>query len=637
MYERNAIVLERYFNQMFGYNLKKNIKSNYIDYCELIDCLEKYKQISEDEENIVGEYDLIASRITEIQKNQEILNKKNNKLQQARMEVFQNIDDNSENIQRKIYDVNTNIQSVDDEIKENAKKFIDYVGKFNEKTLVRTKCEKSMRTIETEYNKRLNEMLDNYKDIDIVIEKKAKSFIDSETNEIESDLKNKMYKNGEKEKIPFSMDVIEKAIKLCVEIQKKENRIYVNIYDKSNRLFNEIKNNTIKIEKHKKTIKESKSELEFLAAMKEYLVQFLDNERLTAVNGEKDHNNLMKEACKNLEKDLNQINNLYTLLEKEISNKATKKAYTDLYNIEYLKDLEKIAEEFDTQIKKLNLPVTIINPNYWRIEGMKKIYDVFNNCVTNNYDRNIFEFIPKEEENVVAENVQDFDSDINNNYKTESNSNTDNDVLPIESEKQSAKSEIDKKIDLILGFNDSKENEENIEDDDDDDSEDDSEDEDYWFNDINTNNIDKENENIEEDEIDWSFEEDNGVNGEWNKNLGSDEEDDDWDDDVFNEDWDNQENVIDQYSDALENSGDYEEEEIDDEMNYEIDDDWEDEEEKNNFEKDTFDESKNQTNKKQRKSNKNKDNEELEEAEVKLDKKKGKHTKKGGFFSKFKK
>ena len=622
MYERNAIVLERYFNEMFGYNLKKNIKANFIDYYELIDCLEKYKQISEEEENIVSEYDLIANRITEIQKNQEILNKKNIKFQQARMEIFQNIDDNSESIQRKIYDINNNIQNIDEEIKENAQKFMEYVGKFNEKTLVRTKCEKSMRTIEAEYNKRLNEMLDNYKDIDIVIEKKAKSFIDAETTDIENDLKNKIHKNGENEKIPFSMDVIEKAIKLCIEIQKKENKIYVNIYDKSNRLFHEIKNNTIKIEKHKKIIKESKSELEFLVAMKEYLVQFLDNERLTAVNGEKDHNNLMKEACKNLEKDLNQINNLYTLLEKEISNKVTKKAYNDLYNIGYLKDLEKIAEEFDMQIKKLNLPVTIINPNYWRIEGMKKIYDIFNNCVINNYGRDIFEFIPKEEEKLVAEGVKDSDLDIDDKYELVSNVSKDDKSVPIENEKKNVKSEIDKKIDLILGFNDSNENENN--------NEEDNEDEDYWFNSANKDNKDAES---EDDGDDWNFADNMDIDEEWNKNEEFNEADDDWDDDEFNEDWEDKEDVINQYNDLLNNNEEDEDDYLDDEDEkdiLEIEDEDEIEEEIPKVQK----KSKNKT---QRKSKKSEDKEELKEVASKTDKKKGRHTKKGGFFNKFKK
>ena len=69
MYERNAIVLERYFNQMFGYNMKSNIKTNFKDYCDLVECLEKYSDISEEEESIIQEYDSIANKIQEIQRN----------------------------------------------------------------------------------------------------------------------------------------------------------------------------------------------------------------------------------------------------------------------------------------------------------------------------------------------------------------------------------------------------------------------------------------------------------------------------------------------------------------------------------------------------------------------------------------
>ena len=76
MYERNAIVLERYFNQMFGYNMKNNIKTNFKDYCDLVESLEKYKDITDEEDNIMQEYDSIANKIREIQKKQEILSKK---------------------------------------------------------------------------------------------------------------------------------------------------------------------------------------------------------------------------------------------------------------------------------------------------------------------------------------------------------------------------------------------------------------------------------------------------------------------------------------------------------------------------------------------------------------------------------
>jgi len=42
MYERNAIVLERYFAKLFGYDEKSNIKSNYT-INKLIELLIHYK------------------------------------------------------------------------------------------------------------------------------------------------------------------------------------------------------------------------------------------------------------------------------------------------------------------------------------------------------------------------------------------------------------------------------------------------------------------------------------------------------------------------------------------------------------------------------------------------------------------
>ena len=36
---------------MFGYNMKNNIKTNFDDYCDLVECLEKYKDISDEEDS----------------------------------------------------------------------------------------------------------------------------------------------------------------------------------------------------------------------------------------------------------------------------------------------------------------------------------------------------------------------------------------------------------------------------------------------------------------------------------------------------------------------------------------------------------------------------------------------------------
>ena len=564
MYERNAIVLERYFNQMFGYNMKNNIKTNFKDYCDLVESLEKYRDITDEEDNIMQEYDSIANKIREIQKKQEILSKKNAKLEAERDGLFQNIDENSDAIQRKFDNVNNNIQSIDEQIKENAKEFMEVVIEFNEKSSIRTSCGKSRRNIESEYNKRLNNILDDYQNIDIDTEKKAKQFIDMSTDDIEEDLKEKIKKNGEKEKIPFNMDVVTKAISLSVDVQKRETEILANIYDKTSRLFNEIKNNSTKGDKHKKIIRDSKSKLEFVGALKEYLVLFLDNERLTAVNGVEEHEKLMKEACKNLDEDLVQINNLYTLLLKEISKKITKKSYNELYNIQYLKDLEKKSEDFERQIKKLDLPVTIINPNYWRIEGMKKIYDVFSKNVTEEYGRDLSEYMPKEE--VIVEEKPEDDWDFEEEKEPEiveepvKKKTTKRKIKNIAKEENSS-SEIDKKIDMILGFDDSKKSIEKDDEWEEEDLDENQESEevyyDIWGNDIKDN----EKKKYDDDDDDW--------------------EEDDWDDDEFDsedeeddEEYDDEEEWNDEDEDDDDDDEYTDEEEYEDEWDDEEDDDW---------------------------------------------------------------
>ena len=161
MYERNAIIIERFFNNLFGYDIKNNIKANYEYYCELIDVSERYKTVTEEEEEIIIEYDIIANKIRDIQKKQEILNKKNTQLQQERNEVFENIEEDANLIQKKLDKVNNAINNIDEEIKENASNFTNVVAEFNEKSIVRDKCGKKRRVIEKEYNNKLNDTLEN--------------------------------------------------------------------------------------------------------------------------------------------------------------------------------------------------------------------------------------------------------------------------------------------------------------------------------------------------------------------------------------------------------------------------------------------------------------------------------------------
>lgn len=632
MYERNAIVLERYFNQMFGYNMKNNIKTNFKDYCELVESFEKYKDITDEEDNIMQEYDQIANRIREIQKRQEVLSKRNTKYQAEREDIFQNIDENSEAIERKFDLICSNIQSIDEQIKENAKDFINVVAEFNEKTVVRTTCGRARRNIENEYNKKYNKIVEDYKNIDVAIEKTAKQFIDMPTEEIEEELKEKIKKNGEKEKIPFNMDVITKAISLSVDVQKRETEILANVYDKTNKLFTEIKNNSTKGDKHKKLIKDSKSKLEFVGALKEYLVQFLDNERLTAVNGEEEHTKLMEEACKNLDEDLIQINNLYTLLLKEITKKITKKSYAELYNIDYLTNLERKSEEFERQIKKLNLPVTIINPNYWRIEGMKKIYDIFYKTVTEEYGRDLSEYMPKEDP--IDEYEEDDDWDFEDEEKEEIKPKKIKRKIKGISKEESTSEERDEEIDMLLGFNDDKKDdkEEKLDDDDFNDDFGDEEDDDVYY-DIWGNDINDEDGNDRFDDDD-DFDDD--------EDLAADDEDD-WDD----EDEDNLEDadyIFDRDDDDFEDNEEESEDEDDfddedeDENLDEDEDDWEDDDwdDEDDFEDEDEEEEVKKSENKKAKSKKKTEDDDWGNEFVKIEKK-STNKKKKGFFEKFKK
>ena len=578
MYERNAIVLERYFNQMFGYDMKNNIKENFKNYCELIDALQNYTNIMEDEEEAMIQYDSIANKIREIQKKQDILNKKNKKYQQERENIFETIDEDANIIQKKIDDINNNIKAVEDEIMENAQNFAAVIAEFNEKSSIRNQYGKNRRKVEIEYNKVLNKTLDNYKNIDINLANKVKQFIERDTKSIEEELKNKIKKNGEKEKVQFSDEIIEQSIILSIDIQKRETNILSSIYEKTAKLFVDIKNNNVKIDKYKKNITDSKSRLSFIEAIKEYLIKFLDNERMASVNGEEEYNSLMKEACKNLNDDLVQINNLYALLIKEIQKKATKKMYNELYKIEYLNNLEKSAEDFEEQVKKLKIPVAVINPNYWRIEGMKKIYGVFNKTVTEIYNRDLTEFIPMEIkfENKDKEEINNEKGDKKETKKMKNPITTKKDIqndIDEINEEEDLKSEIDEKIDIILGISkpnykiEEKKKSNKIDDEDDDDWDD----WDNWDNDIEEDDEDLDNV-LEDEEIDDDFEEND--DDYLDADIEEDDEDFDLDSDLEDEEIeddfsiDEDEDIDNDFNDEYENlDDDFEEEDYKDNRN----------------------------------------------------------------------
>ena len=82
----------------------------------------------------------------------------------------------------------------------------------------------------------------------------------------------------------------------------------------------------------------------------------------------------------------------------EISGKSTKKAYKEFYNGTYLLGIEETEKSFNQEVNTIKSKSglgAIINTNYWRIEGIKSIYEAFNNEVEENYGRDLSEFMPQ--------------------------------------------------------------------------------------------------------------------------------------------------------------------------------------------------------------------------------------------------
>ena len=449
MYERNAIVIDRYFSNIFEYDKKNNIKVNGNNYFELVDVLEKYQEASEIENNIMDEYEKIASKIKEIQKRQEILNKKNLKYFESRKSLFENLDEDEEELKKEFDKIESEIRENENEIRNNTERFIEGIKEFNEKSEIRSKCGRERRIIENDYQRILNLTTENYKNLLKEKLREMKSFLKTEDKEeVKEQMKEKIQKNGAKEKVPFDSNVINKAIDTSLYIEGKKAEILLSIYDKTTKLLDEIKNDTVKIVKHKKQVKDSKSKLEFLNVITEYIILFLDNERMNTIGGETEHKKVMIEACDNLQNDLIEIQNMYSLLIKEINGKSTKKSYKELYNIDYLNALKEKEINFEKNISKLNMTGTVIYPDYWRIEGMQKIYDTFRTIMTDVYEVDLSEYEPLDITFEVKENVLENEID-----KVDEK----NDEEIPEKEEDIADKEIDEKKEITLKFDNSEE------------------------------------------------------------------------------------------------------------------------------------------------------------------------------------
>lgn len=396
MYERSAIVLERYFENLLEYRREGNLRDNFNNYCDLVEKLEKYQINYQKEVSATQEFNESLEKIKVIQASQEKLYRKSAKLEYNRNLLFNNIDAKVEETRRCIEKIEADVEKNNLAMIESKENLIDALEEYNEKRFELSKCKRYKKMAENAYNESLETTRKNYDEITNEVLNIAKTFSKFEDS---TAIIEELESNGKDEKIPFNQEVIESATAFGIDIAKKEAAGYVVLYDKMTKLLSDIDDGATKIELHKKYARNEKAKMDFIYAAKNYMVQLLDYERMTIIHGRKSHNRLMSEACENFATDIVQINNLYELLLREIANKATKKAYKELYNKSYLKDIQDKEEKFKREKNRVNLnTATLINSNYWRIEGIKEIYTVYYKNVSEVFGKTVDEFdLPKEE------------------------------------------------------------------------------------------------------------------------------------------------------------------------------------------------------------------------------------------------
>ncbi len=407
MYERNAIVLERYFNKIFGFNDENNLKKNYYNYRKLFEAYGTLCDAKEREKKSEEEFNEASKEIIKLQKTQEKLYNKGAKFEYSRYVIFNNINENPEDIEKHLSKVSEDVQKNSDELKELGEKFVQTINDYNSKNSILKEATSERERLEKEYNEIFSKAVDCYNNIPEEVISFSKSFINQDNKDLKRELQDTFDENGKNEKNQFDPDVILNTINKCVDIYKIEIDIYLDGIERISKLFEEIETDSVKTDRHQKYYKDSEAKIKFVNSEKDYIVQFLDNERIGAIYDKKTHRKLMLEACKKFALDFEQIDKLYDIISKEIAGRSTKKIYRENYNKEYLINLENSSASPSLDTGKMRQEaIAFMNLNYWRVEGMKSVYNSFEDIVTTIYEKDLTEFIPEEKEPEKVEEIE---------------------------------------------------------------------------------------------------------------------------------------------------------------------------------------------------------------------------------------
>ncbi|MCI8443662.1 MAG: hypothetical protein HFJ37_00515 [Clostridia bacterium] len=408
MYERSAMVLERYYEKIFGFNKENNLRTNYEIYQRIIEEVKEYQKIVEEEENMIGKFDEVAIQIQEIQKAQAKLHELTLELEKERNILFNDLGENPNTLDNKLQKIESKIEENNEELKELREKYVKALVIFTERQKERNKYARIRRTAESNYMGNIESANKIFEQIDIKDAYEMKKFSDSDKKEKQQEIINIMIKNGKNEKVAFNHQVIQEAVEVRMSIAEKEAELYVSIYEKMKRLLNDLNSENIRLGRAEKLLRDVSVKLAFLEAEKDYIVGFLDNERMTSIHGKKAHEKLMEEACKNFKLDITQIHQLYELILRETTGKSTKKAYKELYNKTYLKDIQEKEKNFEEAVTNIKIKMgTVINSNYWRIEGIKNVYNVFQEEISEKFNKDLSKYKIEEIEDQILPEIKE--------------------------------------------------------------------------------------------------------------------------------------------------------------------------------------------------------------------------------------
>ena len=159
MYERSAIVLERYVEKILKFDKQFNLRSNYNNFKELIEELENYQIITTKEGKIIQEFEDTVRRIEDVQKEQEKIYRNTVKLEEDRNKLFKDLDEDAGSLENRFMKIELAIEKNNEQLRNLRSDYIEMVSEFTQRQKERNKCEKERRVSESNHVKSINMLI----------------------------------------------------------------------------------------------------------------------------------------------------------------------------------------------------------------------------------------------------------------------------------------------------------------------------------------------------------------------------------------------------------------------------------------------------------------------------------------------